>query len=127
MPKLLCKTIEAFHIEGFGTFVLLEDLSEWRIPATEVVKLREAIRILRPDQSSVKTFIKDFDYPRRSDGGLTLMIRLPNDVKVSDVPPGSLIFLEREDSEPIPWDGRKAEFSEAEQDGSNPLEPGSDP
>lgn len=118
MPKLLCKTIESFHIQGRGTVVTLEDPCDWRIPAREVVKRREAIRILRPDQSSVKTFIKDFEFVRKFGGGEALVIQLPNDVSVDDVPPESLIFLEREDSESILWDGRKAEFTEAEQAGS---------
>ena len=125
MPKLLCKTIEAFHVEGRGTVVTLEDPCDWRIPAREVVKRREAIRILRPDQSSVKTFIKDFEFMRKFGGGEALIILLPNDVSVDDVPPESLIFLEREDSEPIVWDGSKAEFTEAEQvvDGKPPEAP----
>ena len=115
MPKLLCKTLEVFHIEGRGTVVTLEDPIEWRIPAKEVVKRREAIRILRPDKSSIRTFIKDFDYVRKFGGGEGLVIQLPNDVGVDDVPPGSLVFLEREDSDPVIWDGAKAKFSEAEQ------------
>lgn len=118
MPKLLCKTIEAFHIQGRGTFVTLEDPCEWRIPAKEVVKRCEIIRILRPDQSSVKTFIKDFEFLRKFGGGEALVIQLPNDVGVDDVPNGSLVFLEREDAEPILWDGRKAEFTNAEQAGA---------
>jgi hypothetical protein len=117
MPKLLCKTIEAFHIEGRGTVVTLEDPCTWRIPAREVVMRREAIRILRPDQSSVKTFIKDFDFVRKFGGGEALVILLPFDVGVNDVPDGSLVFLEREDSEPIPWDGNRAEFTPAEEAG----------
>ena len=118
MPKLLCKTIEAFHIQGRGTVVTLEDPCDWRIPAKEIVKRREVIRILRPDQSSVKTFIKDFDFVRKFEGGEALVIQLPNDVGVADVPNGSLVFLEREDEEPILWDGRKAEFTKAEQAGT---------
>ncbi len=118
MPKLLCKTIEAFHIQGRGTIVTLEDPCEWRIPAREVVRRRESIRILRPDQSSVKTFIKDFEFMRTFGGGEALLIQLPNDVGVDDVPKGSLVFLEREDAEPIIWDGRKAEFTKAEQAGT---------
>ncbi len=116
MPKLLCKTIEAFHIEGRGTIVTLEDPSEWRIPAKEVVKRREAIRILRPDKSSVKTFIKDFDYVRKFGGGEALVIQLPNDVKVDDVPKDSLVFLEREDDASILWGGLRTEFTDAESD-----------
>lgn len=115
MPKLLCKTIETFHIKGRGTVVTLEDPCDWRIPAKEVVKRREAIRILRPDESSVKTFIKDFDYVRKFGGGEALLIQLPNDVGVDDIPNGSLVFLEREDEDSIFWDGRKAEFTSAEQ------------
>jgi hypothetical protein len=115
MPKLLCKTIETFNIEGRGTIVVLQDPEDWRIPPTEVVKRREAIRILRPDQSSVKTFIKDFEFIRKFGGGSGVVIQLPNDVSVDDVPPESLVFLEREDDEPILWDGRKAEFTKAEQ------------
>jgi len=115
MPKLLCKTLEAFYIEGRGTVVTLEDPIEWRIPAKEVVKRREAIRILRPDKSSIQTFIKDFDYICKFGGGEALVIQLPNDVGADDVPPGSLVFLEREDADPILWDGNKAKFSEAEQ------------
>jgi hypothetical protein len=122
MPKLLCKTIEAFHIQGRGTVVTLEDPCDWRIPAKEVVRRREAIRILRPDKSSVKTFIKDFDFIRKFGGGEALVIQLPNDVSVDDVPNGSLVFLEREDAEPILWDGRKAEFANAEQDGNGHLD-----
>jgi hypothetical protein len=118
MPKLLCKTIEAFYIQGRGTVVTLEDPCDWRIPAKEVVKRREAIRILRPDQSSVKTFIKDFEFMRTFGGGEALLIQLPNDVRVDDVPKGSLVFLEREDAEPVLWDGRKAEFTKAEQVGA---------
>ena len=112
MPKLLCKTIETFKIEGRGTIVVLQDPEDWRIPATEHVKRREAIRILRPDKSSVKTFIKDFEFIRKFGGGSGLVIQLPNDVSADDVPPDSLVFLEREDDEPILWDGRKAEFTE---------------
>ena len=123
MPKLLCKTIEAFHIQGRGTVVTLEDPCDWRIPAKEVVRRREAIRILRPDKSSVKTFIKDFDFIRKFGGGEALVIQLPNDVSVDDVPNGSLVFLEREDAEPILWDGGKAEFANAEQDGNTPRRP----
>lgn len=125
MPKLLCKTIEAFHIQGRGTVVMLEDPCEWRIPAKEVVKRREAIRILRPDQSSVKTFIKDFEFMRKFGGGEALIIQLPNDVGVDDVPNGSLVFLEREDAEPILWDGRKADFTIADKDGGG--QPGARP
>ena len=117
MRKLLCKTIEAFHIQGRGTVVTLDDPCEWRIPAKEVVKRRETIRILRPDQSSVKTFIKDFEFMRKFGGGEALIIQLPNDVGGDDVQNGSLVFLEREDAEPILWDGRKAEFTKAEQAG----------
>ncbi len=116
MPKLLCKTIETFNIEGRGTIVVLQDPEDWRITPTEVVKRREAIRILRPDESSVKTFIKDFEFIRKFGGGSGIVIQLPNDVSVGDVPPESLVFLEREDDEPILWDGRKAEFTNAEQD-----------
>jgi hypothetical protein len=115
MPKLLCKTLEAFHIEGRGTIVTLEDPIEWRIPAKEVVKRREAIRILRPDKSSIQTFIKDLDYVRKFGGGEALVIQLANDVEVDDVPSGSLVFLEREDADSILWDGTKSKFSEAEQ------------
>lgn len=110
MATLLCKTIEAFRIEGRGTIVVLQDPEEWRIPATEHVKRREAIRILRPDKSSVKTFIKDFEFIRKFGGGSGLIIQLPNDVSVDDVPPESLVFLEREDDEPILWDGRNNSF-----------------
>ena len=113
MPKLLCKTIEAFNIEGRGTCVVLEDPSEWRIPAKEVVKHREQIRILRPDQSSIKTFIKNFEYLRKFGGGESLVIQLPKDVLKEHVPDGSMVFLEREDSESIVWNGEKAEFTDA--------------
>lgn len=65
------------------------------------------------------------DTVRKFGGGNTLLIQLPNDVAVDDVPSGSLIFLEREDSEPILWDGQKALFTEAEQssasDGEKPA------
>jgi hypothetical protein len=119
MPKLLCKTIEAFHIQGRGTVVTLEDPADWRIPAKEVVKRREAIRILRPDHSSVKTFIKDFEFLRKRGGEEAIVITLPNDVGVDDVPNGSLVFLEREDAEPVLWDGRKAEFTQVEPGGAD--------
>ena len=119
MPKLLCKTIETFNIEGRGIIVVLQDPEDWRIPATEVVKRRESIRILRPDQSSVKTFIKDFEFVRKFGGGSGIVIQLPNDVTVDDVPPESLVFLEREDNEPILWDGLKTEFTTAEQDSAH--------
>jgi hypothetical protein len=114
MPKLLCTITEAFHIGGRGTVVVLEESCAWRIPPHEVVKIREAVRILRPDQSAVKTFIKGLDYARRSDGTERLIITLPNDVREEDVPGGSLLFLEREGAEPVMWDGRKAEFGVAE-------------
>ena len=119
MPKLLCKTIEAFKIEGRGTIVVLQDPEDWRIPATEHVKNREAIRILRPDKSSVKTFIKEFEFVRKFGGGSGLIIELPRDVSVDDVPPDSLVFLEREDDDPLLWDGTTAQFTEAEQDGAD--------
>ena len=112
MPKLLCKSIETFNIEGRGTIVVLQDPEDWRIPPNEVVKKQEAIRILRPDQSSVKTFIKDLEFIRKFGGGSGVVIQLPNDVSADDVPPDSMIFLEREDGDPILWDGLKAEFRE---------------
>ena len=45
---------------------------------------------------------------REPRGGYEIVVR-------DDVPPDSLVFLEREDDEPILWDGRRAEFTEAEQ------------
>ena len=90
--------------------------------ATELVKRREVIRILRPDKSSVKTFIKHFEFIRKFGGASGIVIQLPNDVTVDDVPPDSLIFLEREDDQPIMWDGTKAKYEEAEQGGDGDAE-----
>ncbi|WP_050025034.1 hypothetical protein [Verrucomicrobium sp. BvORR034] len=101
MPKLLCKTIETFTVAGRGTIVVLQDPEDWRIPATENVRRREAIRILRPDGSSVKTFIKDFEFISKFGGGSAIVIQLPADVSAEDVPPDSLVFLEREDDQPL--------------------------
>ncbi|RYD66631.1 MAG: hypothetical protein EOP83_04560 [Verrucomicrobiaceae bacterium] len=114
MPKLLCKTVDSFAIEGLGTIVLLEDSKEWRIPADEVVRIRESIRMLRPDGSSIKTFIKGLEFAlvRGSD---QMAIELPKGVGVQDVPAGSLVFLEREDADPILWDGVRASFESASE------------
>lgn len=95
----------------------LEDPKDWRIPASEVVKRREQIRILRPDQSSVKTFIKDFEFIRTFGGGEGLLILLPNNLGVEEVPAGSLIFLEREGDEPILWDGTPPRMNKTNQGG----------
>lgn len=72
MAELFCKTTSALHIEGRGTCVFLGDSVGSGIPATEAMKLREMIRILRPDQSSVKTFVKGLDDPRKAGVGRSL-------------------------------------------------------
>lgn len=110
MPRLLCRTVETFDIQGRGTVVVLEPLADWRIPSSERVFRREAIRIFRPDRSSIRTFIKDIDFLRRSESE-EMTIALPLDIPADAVPFGSMIFLERDGTEPIMWDGSKAEFS----------------
>jgi hypothetical protein len=111
MPKLLCKTIETHDITGRGAVVVLEDPQDWRVPSSEPIRRREAIRILLPDGSSIRTFIKDIEFMRKFGGGEACLIGLPFDVPADAVPAGSMIFLEREDSTPIMWDGHRAEFS----------------
>ena len=106
MPKLLCKISDSFAIEGRGTVAVLESTEDWRIPRDERVHRREMVRILRPDQTSLQTFIKDFDFVRRPDGKESIALTFPNDVKAEHAPPGSTIFLEREDDVPIYWDGQ---------------------
>ncbi len=113
MPKLLCSIAEVFHIEGRGTVAILEDQNTWRIPANEEVHVREAIRILRPDRSFIKTFIKSFDWLKKA-ATSSLAVGLPADVGVNDIPPASLVFLERDDENPLFWDGRRAEFTPPE-------------
>lgn len=110
MPRLLCESIETFHINGRGTVVVLEDPPDWRIPRSERVHLREAIRILRPDRSSIRTFIKDLEFMRKFGGGESVLIMLPFDVSADAVPAGSMIFLERDGTEPILCDGFQADF-----------------
>ncbi|MCH7227430.1 hypothetical protein [Haloferula sp. A504] len=117
MPKLLCKIIDSFSIEGRGTVIALESMYEWRIPRSEPVHRREVIRILRPDQSSTTTFIKDFDFIRHAGGRESLAFTLPRNVGVEDAPADSMIFLEREDDVPIFWDGVPPRITKAEQGG----------
>ena len=107
---MLCKTIETFDIRGRGTVVVLQDQQDWRIRSSERVFRRETIRILRPDGASVRTFIKDLEFIRKFGGGEAVAIMLPSDVPASAVPADSIIFVEREDEEPIMWDGSQAEF-----------------
>ncbi|MEM7147163.1 MAG: hypothetical protein AAF591_18750 [Verrucomicrobiota bacterium] len=117
MPKLLCKVTETFAIQGRGVVAILENDAEWRIPRDEVVNRREVIRVLRPDETSVKTFIKDFEFVTRAGGKSDLAITFPKNVTLEDVPPHSMIFLEREDGEAILWDGVSSHITKpAEQD-----------
>ena len=105
MPKLLCKAFDVFSIDGQGTVIVLEPSCKWRIPQDEVLKQYEVIRILRPDQTSLKTFIKGFEFIRKSGVADGLCIMLPKDIGKADVPGDSLIFLERDGSEPVIWEG----------------------
>jgi len=122
MPKLLCKIADSFSIEGRGTVIVLEPMDEWRIPRSEPVHRKEVIRILRPDQSSTKTFIKDFDFIRHGGGRESLAFTLPRKVGAEDAPADSMIFLEREDDVPIFWDGVPPRTTKAEQAGAGQPE-----
>ncbi len=105
MPKLLCKVVDTFSIQGRGVVAVLEEGEEWRIPPDEVIKHKEVIRILHPEGASVQTFLKEFEFVTKANGTSQLAITFPKNIELSDVPPGSLIFLEREDADSILWDG----------------------
>jgi len=110
MPKLLCKIDDTFEIKSMGTVIMLEKQNDWRIAEDEKVKVKEVIRIIHSDKSSLKTHIKAIEFALVK-GTDKICFILPKDVKTHHAPKGSQVFLEREDESPIMWDGRKTEFS----------------
>ena len=113
MPKRLSEITDTFTIEGRGFIAVLEDESKWAIPSTEAFHEKELIRVRNKTGDELKTFIKAIQSLGRSDRGPTTVIVFPKNITQQDVAKGDIIYLERDGSEPLLWDGTPPRITKA--------------
>lgn len=101
MPTLVSSIDDVFAVEGVGTVICLPKEEHWALPATEAIHSKERIQIRKPDGQIISTFIKEIVSMNRGRERGSVAFLLPSIIEKSDVPDGSVLWLERNGSVPM--------------------------
>jgi hypothetical protein len=106
MARKLCPLNDVFRIEGRGVILVLPPEHEWEVSGEKTIHRHECIRIVDESGGEIRTFIKDFETTIRNGGrDSDLCFTLPADITVDMISRNSEIWLERDDDQPVIWQG----------------------